>query len=563
MLGGMERLVIAGGRVVDGTGTEGVVADVAIEGDRIVEIGPGLRGERRLDADGCVVAPGFVDIHTHYDAQVFWDPALTPSCFHGVTTVVAGNCGFSIAPTRPADRDLLGRTMEKVEDMDPECLAVGIPWEEFESFPQYLDAVRSRGTALNFSAYIGHTPLRLYVMGPEAADRAATADEIAAMVALTEEAMEAGAAGFATSMAVTHVGADGRPIPSRVADRDEIAALGSAVGRSGRGVVGVNGGEGLSFTDCYDLQPAFGAPVTYTAVLTFPNGAHLKAAEIHRAGIARGAEVWPQVSCRPLSFSMTMVEPFTLNTSPVFAELMPRSIDERRAAYADPAWRDRVREAWADRKGLPPRWDTYEVMESDSHPELVGRKLTAIAAERGTDPFDTLLDITADERDIKTLRVKAVLANDDPEGIAILLNEPGCTLGLSDAGAHVGQLCDAPLPTDLLGNWVREREVLSLEAAVHKLTQEPAALFGFADRGVLRPGAFADVTVFDPATVAPGPTRRTRDFPAESERLTADQPMGMRHVLVNGVAIRVDEQQRDASTRPGRVVSPSERKKTA
>ena len=183
--------------------------------------------------------------------------------------------------------------------------------------------------------------------------------------------------------------------------------------------------------------------------------------------------------------------------------------------------------------------------------------------ERGADPFDTLLDLSADEQDIKALRVKTILANDDPEGIAMLLNEPGCTLGLSDAGAHVGQLCDAPLPTDLLGNWVREREVLSLEGAVHKLTQEPADLFGFADRGVLRRGAFADVTVFDPAAVGPGPVRRVRDFPADTERLTADQPTGVRHVLVNGVAIRVDGEQRGAETLPGRVVSPADRNERA
>ena len=184
--------------------------------------------------------------------------------------------------------------------------------------------------------------------------------------------------------------------------------------------------------------------------------------------------MWPQVSCRPLSFSVNLVEPFNLNTNPVFAELMPRSIEERRAAYADPGWRQKVRDAWDDRKGIPPRWDTYEIMESTAHPELVGKKLAAVAEERGTDPFDTLLDLGAEERDIMSLRVKTILANDDADGVAMLLNEPGCTLGLSDAGAHVGQLCDAPLPTDLLGNWVREREVLSLEGAVHKLTQEPA-----------------------------------------------------------------------------------------
>src|SRR3954452_293405 len=195
----IDRVVIAGGTVVDGTGAAPYRADVAVEGDRIVDIGPNLggngdNGARRLDAEGCIVAPGFIDIHTHYDAQVFWDPALTPSCFHGVTTVVAGNCGFSIAPTRPADRDLLGRTMEKVEDMDPACLAAGIPWDEFESFPEYLDTVRRRGSMLNFAAYIGHTPLRLYVMGADASERLAKPEEIEAMVAIIEEAMEAGAA---------------------------------------------------------------------------------------------------------------------------------------------------------------------------------------------------------------------------------------------------------------------------------------------------------------------------------------------------------------------------------
>lgn len=555
----MERVVIAGGEVADGTGARRVVGDVAVEGDRVVEVGPKLRGDRFIDAAGCVVAPGFIDIHTHYDAQVFWDPALTPSCYHGVTTVVAGNCGFSIAPVRPTDHDLLRRTMEKVEDMDPDCLALGVPWDEFESFPGYLDAVRRRGSALNFAAYLGHTPLRLYVMGAEAGDRPATTDEIGVMVALTEEAMEAGAAGFATSMAVTHVGADGRPIPSRVADREETEALCMAVGRSRRGVIGVNGGEGFGFRDCYDLQPRLGVPITYTALLTVPTGEHLKAAEIHRRGIERGADVWPQVSCRPLSFSVNLVDPFNLNTNPVFAELMPRSIGERRAAFADKSWRQRVRDAWAAGQGLQPRWDTYEIMESGAHPELVGARLSELAETRGSDSFDTLLDLTADEGDLKALRVKAILANDDPEGIAILLNEPGCTLGLSDAGAHVGQLCDAPLPTDLLGNWVRDREVLSLEDAVHKLTQVPAELFGFANRGVLRPGAFADLVVFDPDTVSPGPLRRVRDFPAETERLTADQPAGMRHVLVNGVITRLDEEQQDVVARSGRVLSPSPR----
>jgi N-acyl-D-aspartate/D-glutamate deacylase len=555
----MSRLVIRGGTVVDGTGAPAVRADVAIEDGRITEVGARLTGDGELDADGAVVAPGFIDIHTHYDAQVFWDPALTPSCFHGVTTVVAGNCGFSIAPTRPADRDLVGRTLEKVEDMDPACLAVGIPWDDFETFPQYLDAVRRRGTTLNFAAYVGHTALRLYVMGPAASERTATADEIATMAAMVEDAMASGAAGFATSLAQTHLGADGRPIPSRVADRAELEALFGAVGRSGRGVVGVNGGQGLSFSDCYKLQPAAGAPFTYTAVLTTPGGAHLKAVDIHRAGISRGADVWPQVSCRPLSFSMNLVEPFSLNTNPVFASLMPRSLDERRAAYADPGWRQQVRDAWAAGTGIAPRWDTFEVMESSAHPELVGEHLDKLAVARDADPLDVLLELAVAEPDLKALRVRAILANDDPSGVALLLQEPNCTLGLSDAGAHVGQLCDAPLPTDLLGGWVRERQVLSLEDAVHKLTKVQADLFGLRDRGIVAPGAWADVVVFEPDTVAPGPLRRVRDFPADTERLTADAPSGMRHLLVNGTPIRLDGAQVESESRPGQVVSPAPR----
>ncbi|MFN8020172.1 MAG: amidohydrolase family protein [Acidimicrobiales bacterium] len=556
-----DVLVIRGGTMVDGTGAPGVAADVAIRDGRIVAIGRDLEGDTVLDATGCVVSPGFIDIHTHYDAQVFWDPALTPSCYHGVTTVVAGNCGFSIAPARPADRDLIAHTLEKVEDMDPASLAAGIPWE-FESFPEYLRSIERRGTVLNYASYIGHTPLRIYVMGSEASSRTATTDEIAQMADLVREAMDAGAAGFATSFAVTHLGADGRPIPSRWADRAEVEQLCRAVADTGRGVIGINGtSDGLRFEQIYDLQLDLGVPVTWTALLTTNTGSHLKALEIHERGVARGAQVYPQVSCRPLTFSMTMIEPFTLNTSPVFAELMPMSIYARRAHYADPEWRQRVRDGWAAGQGIPPRWETYEIMESDANPELIGRRLLSIAEERDGDPFDVLLDLTLAEPDLRRFRVKAVLANDDQEGIATLLNAEGCTLGLSDAGAHVGQLCDAPLATDLLGNWVRDKGVLSLEAAIHKLTQQQAEIFGFADRGVLREGFVADVAVFDPATVAPGPLRRVRDFPADCERLTADQPQGMRHLLVNGVPVMRDGALVDDALdrRPGELVRPAPR----
>jgi N-acyl-D-amino-acid deacylase len=546
--------VLRGGTVIDGTGSPGQRADVAISEGRIVEIGPGIEGDVIIDAGGAVVAPGFIDIHTHYDAQVFWDPALTPSCFHGVTTVVAGNCGFSLAPTRPEHRDRLVSTMEKVEDMNPATLIEGIPWS-FESFPDYLRAVAAAGPVLNFAAYVGHTPMRMYVMGDEASERAATTDETAAMATMVADAMEAGAAGFATSFGIAHRDGEGRPIPSRFATREEVVTLAAVVGRMGRGVVAVNGGEGLTFAETYDLQAEIGAPITFTALLTGASGQHLRALDLHRIKRAEGIDVYPQVSCRPLTFSMTMLEPFTLNTNPVFAELGSRSLDERRAAFSDRTWRQRVRDAWAERKGFIPRWDTYSIMESAAHPELVGRPLPdALGAE---DALDVLLDLTLDEPDL-ALRVKAVLANDDVDGVEILLREEGCVLGLSDAGAHVGQLCDAPLPTDLLGNWVRERHTLPLEEAVRKLTSEPATLFGFADRGVLRRGAFADITVFDANSVAPGPLRRVRDFPAGGERLTADEAHGIRAVLVGGTTVVDDGVLCDEALerRPGRIVSP-------
>ncbi len=562
----MATSVIRGGTVVDGTGAPGYRADVVVDGDRIVEIvSPNSRtaADTTIDATDCIVAPGFIDIHTHYDAQVFWDPAMTPSCFHGVTSVVAGNCGFSIAPVRATDRELMAATMEKVEDMDPASLLAGVPWD-FETFPDYLSSVARHGVVLNFSAYIGHTAVRLFAMGADAVGRPATEDETRRMAAVVSEAMDAGAAGFATSFAVTHRGADGNPIPSRYADRDEIIALCKAVGDSGRGVIGVNGGtdgQGLRLPDCYDVQQFVGAPITFTAVLTAPNGAHVKAMDIHRAGLARGASVWPQVSCRPLSFSMTMQEPFTLNTSGIFAELMPLDVGGRMRAYADPVWRQRVRDGWAQGQGLVPRWDSYLIMESVANAGLVGRRIAQMAAEQGADPLDVLLDLTLAEAAPKDIRVKALLANDDADGVTMLLNEPGTTLGLSDAGAHVGQLCDAPLPTDLLGNWVRDRGTLPLEKAVRMLSGLQADLFGFADRGYLRTGAFADIAVFDPATVGPGGIRRVRDFPADAERLTADAPTGMRHVFVNGTAIRLNETMIDAAlaAKPGAMIRPAAR----
>src|SRR5271165_3148873 len=551
-------VVIAGGTVVDGTGGPARVADVLVRDGRIAEIGPGLRGGTVLDASGQVVAPGFIDIHTHYDAQVFFDPWLSPSCFHGVTTVIAGNCGFSIAPVLPEMVPLLARTLQHVEDMSFDTLAVGVPWDEFETFPQYLEAVERHGAALNFGCYVGHTAVRLYVMGDDAYERPATDDELARMGQLVAEAMAGGAMGFATSASPTHNGEGGRPVPSRVGDLEELRMLLRPVGESGRGVVALLPGGVISNPEVFDLQREIGRPFTWTALLTvqgYPY--HEKVIAEHDAARADGVDVWPQVSCRLLVFQMNLADPFTFNMRPVFAALMDRPHEERLAAYRDPAWRAAAWDQMTDlQKGFPFKWASMAVAESPSHPDLVERRVVELAAERGCTPLDVVLDISIDD-DLKT-RFWSVLANDDPEGIAWLLPRDGVLLGLADSGAHVSQLCDACFATDLLGGWVRDRGVMSLERAVHKLSGEPAAVYGLADRGTVEVGKAADLCVFDPDRIAPGPLRRVVDFPADGERLTADQPVGVTHVLVNGTPVRVDGEAspEGLDARPGALVRP-------
>jgi N-acyl-D-amino-acid deacylase len=554
-----HALVVRGGNVVDGTGAPARRADVAIEDGRIVEIGEGLKGKRELDASGCVVAPGFIDIHTHYDAQVFWDAALTPSSWHGVTTVVAGNCGFSIAPCRPEHRGLIGRTLQRVEDMDLATLEAGIPWD-FETFPEYLDSVERHGVALNYTGYIGHTALRLFVMGDDAYEREqATEQELATMARMVCEAVEAGAAGFASSSSHTHYGDGGRPVPSRLADRNEVERLLEPLRDLGRGVAEFTPGEPVTHAHLYEIQKRIGRPFTWTALLAVNGDAASFTAdmqELHAKGLANGTGVWPQVTCRPLTFQMTMTEPFSFNRAASFKALVGKSNEERVAAYSDPSWRAKAREELAAARMLQETWEAVTVAESRDHPELEDRSIASLAAERGVEPLDVVLDLAIEE-DLTT-RYRTVIANDNVELVTQVLHEDQVLLGLSDAGAHVGQLCDACLPTDLLGNWVRDRETYSMEEAIRKLTSEPAEVFGFQDRGVLEAGKAADVVVFDPATVGPGKLHRVQDFPANGERLVADNPSGMMHVLVNGTPIRVDGEPDAAAveSRPGQVLRP-------
>jgi N-acyl-D-aspartate/D-glutamate deacylase len=541
-------LVIRGGTVHDGSGGPGRVADVAISGRLIEEIGPNLHGDVALDASGCVVAPGFIDIHTHFDAQVFWDRELKPSSYHGVTTVVAGNCGFSIAPCRPEHHDTIVHTLENVEGMDADTLTAGIAWE-FETFPEYLDLVGRRGTALNFTAYIGHTALRLYVMGDAAYERAATTEEIDRMCRLVGEAMEVGAAGLSTSFSFAHRGVDGKPVPSRFAEMDEVEALFMTVGRAGKGVVLATPGWQCEYPDVFTWQERVGRPFT-CPLFALSSGKHRDVVQLHEEALARGADVWPQVTPRPLTMQFTLADAYNLNVGEVFGELIKVSPGVRKAAYRDQEWRTRAFEDLEHNDGgMKPRWETFEVSESERFPELMGRRVTDIARERDASPLDVMCELSLAE-DLTT-RFRAYIANDDPDEVGRLLTEDHVVLGLTDAGAHVDQLCDAPLPTDLLGTWVRERELMPLERAVRKLAGEPADMFGFEGRGYLRPGYAADVTVFDPATVAPGPQRRLRDLPADGERLTNEEPSGLRHVLVNGTPIRTDERQLDLERLPG------------
>src|SRR5438093_1306929 len=317
--------------------------------------------------------------------------------------------------------------------MDVAALVEGIPWD-FATFPEYLASVERHGTAMNFAAYVGHTAMRLFVMGDAAYERAATDDEIAQMQSVLRESLEAGAAGFATSFAMTHRGVDGLPVPSRFAERKEFEALLDTLGEVSRGVLMIAPGDQCHIDDLYDLQPRVGVPFTYGALLSSSNGGHRRSVEVNDQGWARGAQVWPQVSPRPLMFAMTLASPFMLNVNAEFGELMAGSLDERRRAYEDPEWRARAQAPWEGRAGFGvPDWNKYTIVESRKHPELVERVLADVAAERGQHPFDAMLDLALDEPDL-SLRVRTVVLNDDPDEVAKLLVDQHCTLGLSDAG---------------------------------------------------------------------------------------------------------------------------------
>ena len=549
-------LAIRGGTIVDGTGAPARRGDVGIRGGRIAELGElSGRATRELDATGCVVAPGFVDIHTHYDAQVFWDRMLTISPWHGVTSVVMGNCGFGVAPTRPAHRDLIMRTLENVEGMSLEALRAGIgPDWPFETFPQYLDALEARGTAINVGALVGHTPVRLYVMGEEATEREATEDEIAQMERIVSEAIRAGAVGFATSKSATHVGYAGRPVPSRAASLAEIERLASTLGAQGRGIVQATIGRGFFTAELGELARKTGRPVSWTALLAGalgPDG-HRKVLEDHERLQRQGVPVYPQVACRPLNFEFQWKAPFPYESMQIFQPVSRADLEGKKRIYADPEFRAAFR-ARGDKGGIAGRWEDTVVSSYAPDPSLEERNVAQLAAERGVHPVDLVLDMGLATN--LEARFRIAVMNTDEGAVGELLAHPSVVLGLSDAGAHASQLCDGCFSTHLLAHWVREKGALSMEQGVRLLTSRSADVFGITDRGRLAPGLAGDVAIFDPDTVGCSPLRRVHDLPAGQDRLVADAE-GIRAVIVNGVVLR--ENGRDAvdpaGPLPGRVL---------
>lgn len=537
----VSELVVRGGIVVDGTGRPPYAADVRVVDGVIVQIAPDLRGAKELDAGGCFVVPGFVDLHTHYDPQVLWDPWLSPSSAVGVTSVVAGNCGFSIAPCRPADRGVLMRTFENVEDMRCSTLEAGIDWA-FETYPDYLARVFDGGTAVNFGGYVGHTALRMWAMGDDAWERPATEDELQVMRRTLRDALDAGAVGFSTDRSPFHRGDGGRSVPSAIASQEEVESLMHVCSEAGRGTVHCAPGE--DFAWLYDIQPRLGRPVTWSAILAYPPDAKSKAhwadkLGVHAAGIAAGAAVRPQVTCRPVTMSFTLADPTVYASVPAFAEVLATPPPLRVNRYRDAAWRDLARAQLRSGAHVDPRFETMHVGEC-ADAALVGRSLTDLARERGGHPFDVMCDIAV--HDDPQARFVVTFANDDEEAVRALLLAEGCVLGLSDAGAHSGQLCDAAMPVDYLAGWVRDRELVPVEAGVRRVTGELADLLELPARGYVKEGCFADLVILDWERLGRGPTRRVRDLPGGEDRLVTDQPTGVVHVVVNGVPIREGEQ---------------------
>lgn len=528
--------VLRGATVVDGTGAPRRRADVQISGGTIAAVGDvGPSDLPEVDLSGLVLSPGFIDVHTHLDAQLFWDPDLTPSSWHGVTTAVIGNTGFGIAPCRPEDRDTTMDTLELVEGMNGRTLRAGIDWS-FQTFPEYLASVRRLPKRLNVAAMMPHSCVRTYVMGSDAAtSRGATDEEIAQMCSMVDEGLAAGAVGLSSSQAPSHMGAHGRPVPSRFASRKEIVALVSRVASSGRGISEITYGPLFDITEVAQMTRDLGARITWGSLLTGLFGAPGAAMELLEKARAVSDDIWPQVSCREIVFQMSLLSPYFFSEVRGFDEVMALPAEARATLYADAGWRDRARpDVERPRVGA---YHRISIEETRLHGDLVGRTMHDLGHERGVHPFDLMLDLALAET--LTTRFRVVSRNDEPVEHRQLVTDPRTILGGHDAGAHVDMVCDAGFPTHLLGHWVRDEGALTLEQAVWRLSGQPAEVFGLHRRGRIAPGLAADLVAFDPDAVANRSNERRFDFPAGTDRLVS-QSVGIEQVWVGGTAVRRD-----------------------
>lgn len=561
----MLDLLIKGGMVVDGTGAPRKSADVGVRDGRIVALGAVSETAREtIDADGRIVSPGFVDVHTHYDAQAFWDHSLSPSSYHGVTTIVGGNCGFSIAPLsgRAVDADYLLNMLARVEGMPVKSLQQGVPWD-WTSFGDYLSRLDGK-LGVNAAFMVGHSALRRTVMGERAVGEKATEAEIAAMQALLRQSIREGGLGLSSTISPTHNDADGRPVPSRHATDEELLALARVVsefpGTTIEFLPNVTQFDDVNIARMTNLSLAAGRPLNWNLIV--PNGARpdllqkqLSAGD-HAA--AHGARVVGLVIAQPITTRLNFISVFVLDALPGWGEIARLSLEDRMQALRDPATRERLdrmanSEAAGVFRGLA-KWETYRIVEvfDEANKPLEGLTVAEIAARQGKKPFDALLDLCLSEN-LRTSFAPPAFGGDDAS--VRLRGEAWrdwrTVIGGSDAGAHLDMVDTFAFSSHVLGPGVREQQLLSLEEAVHQLTQKPASLIGFTDRGVVREGYAADLVIFDPDRVGSGPVYTRFDLPGGAGRLYADAE-GIGHVIVNGREIVRDN--RLTGVEPGRVL---------
>ncbi len=553
--------LIRNATIYDGSGAPPCVGlDVSIFEERIINVGRNLLPSEHkviVDADGLGLMPGIIDSHTHYDAQVTWDRSLDPSPAHGVTTVIMGNCGFGIAPCRPSDRDLTMRNLTQVEGMDLNALRAGINWD-FENFPEYLDFIEERGVLPNLAAFIGHSPLRTYVMGKAAVERNATDAERSEMCRILENSMQAGAIGFATSTAPQHNGAGGVPMPSRLADDKELEDLIMAMGKSGKGVFMLTKGDHTTIPFLDDLAGRSGRPFVVAALLHNPTDPDATFSDLRSIADARkaGRELWGQVSCCPLTMDFTMRSAYPFESLQSWKPAMQGGGNSLKEVFSNGAFRNAVRAELAHTGGVRlfnGEWDKLaitQVVKKDNQC-FEHNSIAKLAAEAGTDPLDWLLDFVISE-DLETV-LTAILLNSDEEAVARIITDPNASVALSDAGAHLTFFCDAGFGLHLMGHWARRKGVMSLERAVYELTGKPADIYGIQKRGRIAPGYFADMVLFAPESVDRGIKRRCSDLPAGASRLVTDA-VGVSGVWVNGSRVVNAEGEVDIKARTGKVL---------